>query len=157
MATAQANELESHRCTLDLTTSSTNPKTTISSLSQELNTNLASPSSPNQSNNLEEQSNNQQITNSSALDEPLFQIKKWNQIAFWKWDVHSDVCAICRVNVMNVCPTCQTENRTNDCVIVWGTCNHSFHNCCIVKWIKRNNRCPLCQQEWIECRKRQLY
>uniref|UniRef100_A0A6G1SIG9 RING-box protein 2 n=1 Tax=Aceria tosichella TaxID=561515 RepID=A0A6G1SIG9_9ACAR len=88
--------------------------------------------------------------------EPLFQIKKLNLIAFWKWDVQSDVCAICRANVMEACPTCQSENKTSDCVIVWGACNHSFHNCCIVKWVKRNNRCPLCQQEWMDFRKRQL-
>lgn len=87
---------------------------------------------------------------------PLFQIKKWNLIAYWKWDVHSDVCAICRANVMDACPCCQSVNRTSDCVIVWGTCNHSFHNCCIVKWLKRNNRCPLCQQDWKDSRKRQL-
>lgn len=88
--------------------------------------------------------------------EPLFQIKKWNLFAFWKWDAHSDVCAICRANVMDACPTCQSENTASECVIVWGACNHSFHNCCIVKWIKRNNRCPLCQQSWKDCKKRQL-
>ncbi len=35
-----------------------------------------------------------------------------------------------------------------DCVVVWGECNHSFHQCCMSLWIKQNNRCPLCQQEW---------
>jgi hypothetical protein len=35
-----------------------------------------------------------------------------------------------------------------DCVVVWGECNHSFHHCCMSLWIKQNNRCPLCQQEW---------
>ena len=33
--------------------------------------------------------------------------------------------------------------------VVWGECNHSFHNCCMKQWIMQNNRCPLCQQEWI--------
>ena len=33
--------------------------------------------------------------------------------------------------------------------VVWGECNHSFHNCCMSLWVKQNNRCPLCQQEWI--------
>lgn len=103
--------------------------------------------------------NQQQTSTAEQIihdNEPLFQIKKWNLFAFWKWDVHSDVCAICRTNVMDACPVCQTENKTNECVIVWGTCNHSFHNCCIVKWVKRNNRCPLCQQEWRDSKKRQL-
>lgn len=89
----------------------------------------------------------------SAPREPLFKVKKWNAVALWKWDVHSDVCAICRAHVMEACPTCQSDNKTSDCVIAWGNCSHSFHNCCIVKWTKRNNRCPLCQQEWVNCRK----
>lgn len=33
--------------------------------------------------------------------------------------------------------------------VVWGDCNHSFHNCCMSLWVKQNNRCPLCQQEWM--------
>lgn len=84
---------------------------------------------------------------------PLFKIKKWNLFALWKWEVHSDMCAICRANVMEACLVCQAEGNTSDCVIVWGKCNHSFHNCCIVKWIQQSNRCPLCQQEWKNSRK----
>lgn len=33
--------------------------------------------------------------------------------------------------------------------VVWGECNHSFHNCCMTLWVKQNNRCPLCQQDWV--------
>ncbi|GMR33196.1 hypothetical protein PMAYCL1PPCAC_03391, partial [Pristionchus mayeri] len=33
-----------------------------------------------------------------------------------------------------------------DCVVVWGDCSHSFHNCCMAQWVKQNARCPLCQQ-----------
>ncbi|GMT02819.1 hypothetical protein PENTCL1PPCAC_24993, partial [Pristionchus entomophagus] len=33
-----------------------------------------------------------------------------------------------------------------ECVVVWGECSHSFHNCCMSQWVKQNNRCPLCQQ-----------
>ncbi|XP_053409176.1 uncharacterized protein LOC123556526 isoform X2 [Mercenaria mercenaria] len=34
-------------------------------------------------------------------------------------------------------------------LVVWGACNHSFHNCCMTLWVKQNNRCPLCQQDWV--------
>ncbi|XP_048588298.1 RING-box protein 2 isoform X2 [Nematostella vectensis] len=63
----------------------------------------------------------------------MFSLKKWNAIAMWSWDVECDTCAICRVQVM----------------VVWGECNHSFHNCCMSLWVVQNNRCPLCQQEWV--------
>uniref|UniRef100_A0A1A9ZNK8 RING-type domain-containing protein n=1 Tax=Glossina pallidipes TaxID=7398 RepID=A0A1A9ZNK8_GLOPL len=53
----------------------------------------------------------------------------------------------------DACLRCQAENKRDlpgrqDCVVVWGECNHSFHHCCMSLWVKQNNRCPLCQQEW---------
>lgn len=79
----------------------------------------------------------------------LFTLKKWNAVAMWSWDVDCDTCAICRVHVMDACLKCQAENRQDDCVVVWGECNHSFHNCCMSQWVQQNNRCPLCQQDWL--------
>eukprot|EP00088_Acartia_fossae_P013328 TRINITY_DN1697_c0_g1_i5.p1 TRINITY_DN1697_c0_g1~~TRINITY_DN1697_c0_g1_i5.p1 ORF type:complete len:112 (+),score=17.57 TRINITY_DN1697_c0_g1_i5:95-430(+) len=84
----------------------------------------------------------------------MFTLKKWNAVAMWSWDVECDTCAICRVQVMDACLRCQSETTKvdarggKDCVVVWGECNHSFHQCCMSQWIKQNNRCPLCQQQW---------
>lgn len=86
---------------------------------------------------------------SSAGGGKMFTLKKWNGVAMWSWDVECDTCAICRVQVMDACLRCQAENKHDDCVVVWGDCNHSFHNCCMSLWVKQNNRCPLCQQEWV--------
>ncbi|XP_030837782.1 RING-box protein 2 [Strongylocentrotus purpuratus] len=88
-------------------------------------------------------------TNAKPSDQRLFSLKKWNIVAMWSWDVECDTCAICRVQVMDACLRCQTENKQEECVVVWGDCNHSFHNCCMSLWVKQNNRCPLCQQEWM--------
>jgi len=84
--------------------------------------------------------------------EKMFSLKRWNAVAMWSWDVECEICAICRVQVMDACLRCQAENRSDkeqeECVVIWGECNHSFHNCCMKLWVKQNNRCPLCQQEW---------
>lgn len=114
-------------------------------------------------------------TNGSAsVEQRPFTLKKWNALAMWSWDVECDTCAICRVHLMghsftiqvlywrnylcvantysttlhisDACLRCQSENKQDDCVVVWGECNHSFHNCCMALWVKQNNRCPLCQQ-----------
>ncbi|XP_076178569.1 RING-box protein 2-like isoform X2 [Ptiloglossa arizonensis] len=59
-----------------------------------------------------------------------------------------------QLHLTNACLRCQAESkkdfygRQQDCVVVWGECNHSFHYCCMSLWVKQNNRCPLCQQEW---------
>lgn len=50
--------------------------------------------------------------------------------------------------ITDACLRCQTDNKQEECVVVWGECNHSFHLCCMSLWVKQNNRCPLCQQEW---------
>lgn len=88
-------------------------------------------------------------TSAAAVGGKMFTLKKWNGVAMWSWDVECDTCAICRVQVMDACLRCQAENKHDDCVVVWGDCNHSFHNCCMSLWVKQNNRCPLCQQEWV--------
>jgi len=38
--------------------------------------------------------------NSSKPVEKMFNLKKWNAVAMWSWDVECDTCAICRVQVM---------------------------------------------------------
>jgi len=78
-----------------------------------------------------------------------FTLKKWNAVSMWSWDVECDTCAICRVHVMDACLRCQADNKQDDCVVVWGECNHSFHNCCMSLWVQQNNRCPLCHQDWV--------
>ncbi|XP_029648329.2 RING-box protein 2-like [Octopus bimaculoides] len=77
--------------------------------------------------------NCREVDKDGPKPERMFTLKKWNLVAMWSWDVECDTCAICRVQVM----------------VVWGECNHSFHNCCMSLWVKQNNRCPLCQQEWV--------
>ncbi|KAK5967649.1 RING-box protein 2 [Trichostrongylus colubriformis] len=60
-----------------------------------------------------------------------FVLKKWNALATWAWDVDCDTCAICRVQLMEECLRCQADASSTDCVVVWGDCNHAFHNCCM--------------------------
>uniref|UniRef100_A0A0N5AHT8 RING-type domain-containing protein n=1 Tax=Syphacia muris TaxID=451379 RepID=A0A0N5AHT8_9BILA len=86
------------------------------------------------------------VRSPQASETKPFTLKKWNLLALWSWDVECDICAICRVQLMDACLRCQTENKRNECLVVWGECNHSFHNCCMALWVKQNNRCPLCQQ-----------
>merc|ERR1719352_1027477 len=74
----------------------------------------------------------------------MFTLKKWNAVAMWSWDVECDTCAICRVQVMDACLRCQSETKVDcrggkDCVVVWGECNHSFHQCCMSLWIKQKS------------------
>ncbi|XP_015917383.1 RING-box protein 2 [Parasteatoda tepidariorum] len=97
----------------------------------------------------DEDVNDREFENNGHKPEKMFTLKKWNAVAMWSWDVECDTCAICRVQVMDACLRCQAENKQDDCVVVWGECNHSFHNCCMSLWVKQNNRCPLCQQDWL--------
>ncbi|XP_049637449.1 RING-box protein 2-like [Suncus etruscus] len=86
---------------------------------------------------------------SKAGGDKMFSLKKWNAVAMWSWDVECDTCALCRVQVMDAWLRWQAENKQEDCVVDWGERNHSFHNCCMSLWVKQNNRCPLCPQDWV--------
>jgi len=65
-------------------------------------------------------------------------------------DILSDICAICRENVLDKCIKCSNSN--NQCISVLGECNHGYHLCCINNWTSSiaytSHNCPMCNQRW---------
>ncbi|CAN8074964.1 unnamed protein product [Agarophyton chilense] len=80
-----------------------------------------------------------------------FEIKKYNAVALWAWDMVVDNCAICRNHIMDACIECQAKQTApggEDCNVAWGVCNHAFHFHCISRWLKTREVCPLDNSEW---------
>jgi E3 ubiquitin-protein ligase RBX1 len=80
-----------------------------------------------------------------------FEIKKWNAVTMWQWDICADTCAICR-NSLNE-PSIEyqaspTQNNENGLSIAFGNCGHVFHLDCVQRWHKTRSVCPLCNREW---------
>jgi len=98
------------------------------------------------------------ITVNTLVDtttEPLFTVENWTSAVFYSWDVSNDTCAICRYSVNQKCIECVSQelsmiSHTEQlCSLAKSRkCSHIYHEHCIKKWLKRNNRCPYCNEVW---------
>eukprot|EP00939_MAST-03C_sp_MAST-3C-sp1_P001968 g1968.t1 len=59
----------------------------------------------------------------TAKSGPRFELKSWNGVAMWSWDICTDTCAICR-------------NKLTEPSIEYQ------------RWLKTRNTCPICSKEW---------
>ena len=74
----------------------------------------------------------------------LVKIKNIHIRGYWRWDIHNDVCAICRNYIFepSINSSCQ------ECSAVVGTCGHAYHYECISSWLRTKKNCPLCNSKW---------
>uniref|UniRef100_A0A8V0YGG2 Ring-box 1 n=1 Tax=Gallus gallus TaxID=9031 RepID=A0A8V0YGG2_CHICK len=64
-------------------------------------------------------------TNSGA-GKKRFEVKKWNAVALWAWDIVVDNCAICRNHIMDLCTDTRDGHRASYVVSLRCLCQYGF-------------------------------
>eukprot|EP01118_Nematostelium_gracile_P008829 TRINITY_DN2940_c0_g1_i1.p1 TRINITY_DN2940_c0_g1~~TRINITY_DN2940_c0_g1_i1.p1 ORF type:complete len:134 (+),score=28.60 TRINITY_DN2940_c0_g1_i1:72-473(+) len=84
-------------------------------------------------------------------DKPRFEVKKWQAVTLWLWDIAIENCAICKERIQELCIDCQANQigeTCKECTVAWGACNHAFHFHCISRWLRQRDVCPLDNKTW---------
>lgn len=76
-------------------------------------------------------------------------ITKLYAVYGWRWNIDDEMCGICQQGFDFMCAECK---HPSECPPQTGSCEHSFHQHCIEKWLESSGECPMCRLKW-DCKK----
>jgi hypothetical protein len=72
-----------------------------------------------------------------------FEIKSIDLVADWNYDCENSNCGYCEKSLYKS----SIIKKVQESSVSRYECSHAFHQNCIKKWLRSNNRCPMCNCE----------
>lgn len=77
-----------------------------------------------------------------------FQIKSQTIFCTRVFEHKNADCTICRHSLNNDSIYAKEENYTSE-ILTSKNCGHSFHKECIIPWLNKYYKCPICADKWM--------
>ncbi|RNF08425.1 uncharacterized protein Tco025E_07174 [Trypanosoma conorhini] len=90
---------------------------------------------------------------SNCADQSYIPVKMKEAVLFFAYEnpvIAALECLVCKLHLEESCLSCREKGRAvEDCPVVRGTCEHTFHEHCIKSWCLQRGECPVCFNVWV--------
>ncbi|RNE97403.1 hypothetical protein TraAM80_09346 [Trypanosoma rangeli] len=90
---------------------------------------------------------------STSAEQACIPVKMKEAVLFFAFEnpvIAALECPVCKLHLEERCLGCREKGKAvEDCPVVRGVCDHTFHGHCIQSWCLQRGECPVCFKGWV--------